>query len=95
MKKVTKEDVQTVFKSLRDKEKVENIKQMFYVDSIKGACVKACQLYGFDKGFDLSLELVGFLLSRDMISCAEGLEIITDVTFVDYDEKEGDEHDKD
>ena len=95
MAKYTKEDVQKVFKSLRDKEKVEEIKQLFYVDSIKGACINACKIYGFDKGFDMSLELVGFLLSRDMISLAEALEIITDVTFTNYDEKEGEDHGKD
>lgn len=95
MKKVTKEDVQTVFKSLRDKEKVEEIKQMFYIDSIKGACINACRVYGFDYGFDMSLGLVVFLMSRDMITLTEALEITTDVALVNYDEKEGDEHGKD
>ena len=92
--KVTKEDVQKVFKSLRDKEKVEEIKQMFYIDSIKGACFKACEVYGFDKGFDMSLELVTFLLAHNMIEPAEMLDI-TCTLAIDFDEKEGDEHGED
>lgn len=95
MKKVTKEDVQTVIKSLCDKEKVKQIKQMFYVDSIKGAGVNACRVYGFDLGFDMSFEMVSYLLSHDMISLAEALEITTDVALANYDEKEGDSHGKD
>ena len=93
MEKVTKEDVQRVFKSLRDKEKVEEIKQMFYVDSIKGACFKACQLYGFDNGFDMSLELVTFLVSCNMITLSEALHI-TSALALDFDEKEGGDHGK-
>lgn len=93
--KATKEDVQKVFKSLRDKEKVEEIKQMFYVDSIKGACNKACQIYGFDKGFDMALELVVFLMAHEMITPVEMLEITTEIALMDYDEKEGDEHGED
>lgn len=88
MEKYTKEDVQKVFKSLRDKEKVEEIKQMFYVDSIKGACFKACQLYGFDKGYDMTLELIAFLLHNNMIEPAEFLNIACEVV-MDFDEKEG------
>ena len=94
MEKYTKEDVQKVFKSLRDKEKFEEIKQMFYVDSIKGACFKACQLYGFDKGYDMTLELIVFLLHNNMIEPAEFLNIACEVV-MDFDEKEGDEHGKD
>jgi len=94
MEKYTKEDVQKVFKSLRDKEKVEEIKQMFYVDSIKGACFKACQLYGFDKGYDMTLELIAFLLHNNMIEPAEFLNIACEVV-MDFDEKEGDDHGKD
>ena len=94
MEKYTKEDVQKVFKSLRDKEKVEEIKQMFYVDSIKGACYKACQLYGFDKGYDMTLELIAFLLHNNMIEPAEFLNIACEVV-MDFDEKEGDDHGKD
>ena len=94
MEKYTKEDVQKVFKSLRDKEKVEEIKQMFYVDSIKGACFKACQLYGFDKGYDMTLELIAFLLHNDMIEPAEFLNIACELV-MDFDEKEGEDHGKD
>lgn len=94
MEKYTKEDVQRVFKSLRDKEKVEEIKQIFYIDSIKGACYKACQLYGFDKGFDMSLELVVFLMANNMITPAEMLEITCELA-LDFDEKEGEQYDKD
>lgn len=94
MEKYTKEDVQKVFKSLRDKEKVEEIKQMFYVDSIKGACFKACQLYGFDKGYDMTLELIAFLLHNNMIEPAEFLNIACEVV-MDFNEKEGEDHGKD
>ena len=94
MEKYTKEDVQKVFKSLRDKDKVEEIKQMFYVDSIKGACFKACQLYGFDKGYDMTLELIAFLLHNNMIEPAEFLNIACEVV-MDFNEKEGEDHGKD
>lgn len=67
---------------------------MFYIDSIKGACYKACQLYGFDKGFDMSLELVVFLLAHNMITPAEMLEITCELA-LDFDEKEGEDHGKD
>ena len=91
--KFTKDDVQKVVNSLKDKKEVENIKQMFYIDSIKGACFKMCQLYGFDEGFDKSLELSSYLLANNMITPLEMLEITTDLALL-YDEKEGDEHGK-
>lgn len=93
MNKVTKEDVQKVFKSLCDKEKVEEIKQMFYIDSIKGACFKACEVYGFDLGFDLSLDMVTFLLAHDMIKPTEMLDITCELA-INFNEKEGENHGK-
>ena len=93
--KATKSDVMKAMKNLRDKETVEDLKQHFYVDSIKATCWKACETFGFDKGFDMTLELTTFLLSREMICPVEMLEITTEVALMDYDEKEGDEHGED
>lgn len=93
--KTTKEEVMRAMKNLRDKDAVESIKQHFYVESVKATCWKACEVYGFDKGFDMALELTSFLLSRNMLSLSEVLEITTEVALMDYDEKEGDKHGKD
>ena len=94
MKDITKADIQKVVDSLKDKKEVERIKQMFYVDSVKGACFKLCQFYGFDEGFDKALDLTVYLLAHEMITPVEMLDITTDVALY-FDEKEGDKHGKD
>lgn len=93
--KATKSDVMKAMKNLRDKETVEELKQHFYVESVKATCWKACDTFGFDKGFDMALELVTFLLAHNMICPAEMLEITTEIALMDYVEKEGDDHGKD
>lgn len=92
--KAIKKEIAEAIENLKNKRAVEVIKQHFYLESIKATCYKTCETYGFDEGFDMSLELVSDLLAHNMISLHEALKIMTEITFMDYDKKEGENHGK-
>lgn len=91
--RTTKEDVQSVMKRLRDKEKVAELLHEFYIDSVTATCLKSLEVYGSNTGFDIALDFCKTLLARDMISPSDFLEITISLAVADVTE-EGDEHGK-
>ena len=91
--RTTKEEVQSVMKRLRDKDKVAKLLHEFYIDSVTVTCLKSLEVYGSNTGFDIALDFCKTLLARDMIFPSDFLEITISLAVADVTE-EGDEHGK-